>query len=120
MDKMSTADSESTASDHGSSPALRAQGKTIPQLAEEKFVALKRVEYLGACNIAGLSYDEQKASAVAYAEAQAEAFRAMAALDAAIRDPSRNVHDQPRGLSAAETPNSVDGVDTDYDPSKDM
>lgn len=84
--------------------------KTVAQLAEEEFVARKHYEHLGASNVAGLSYEEQKKSAIAYAEAQARAFAARAALDAAIRDPSRMKLNEPRGSSAAEAPTSAEGV----------
>lgn len=79
--------------------------KTIAELAEEKFVAAERYRLLGMSNIAGLDYEERKKSAIRYAEAEAEMFRTAAALDAAIRAPSRI---QP--AAAAEGPSSPEGV----------
>jgi hypothetical protein len=58
--------------------------KTIAELAVEEFEAAERYRCMGMNNIAGLSYEERKESAIKYAEARAEAVRARAELEAAI------------------------------------
>ncbi len=58
--------------------------KTIAELAEENFHAGERFQMLGMQNIAGMDYDQRKASAIAYAEAALAAAEAKRALDRAI------------------------------------
>lgn len=60
--------------------------KTIAELAAENFEAQERVSCMAIQNVAGMDYDERRKSAIAYAEAQARAVAAKAALDEAIRN----------------------------------
>lgn len=60
--------------------------KTIAELADEEFKAREYLRMLSVQNVAGLDYEERRKSAIAYAEAQAKASAARAALDEAIRN----------------------------------
>lgn len=60
--------------------------KTIAELAAESFDAQERVRGMAIQNVAGMDYEERKKAAIEYAEAQARAASAKAALDVAIRN----------------------------------
>lgn len=60
------------------------QEELIEKLATEELEARMTVECLAMANVAGLSWDERKKSAIEYAKARARHFKAMADLSQAI------------------------------------